>query len=144
MDKVQEFITTMGSKIEKKIEKKKRLYFEVSNENVRDVVQYIFRTLGCRLSTATATELYQGVEVLYHFSDDESGQYFCPRIIIKDKKNPSMNSITPIVKGAEWIEREMFDLWGINFEGHPRMEKLLTLNNPKNHDKPLRLRREDG
>lgn len=144
MDKVQEFILAMESKISKKIEKKKRLYFEVKNEDVREVVDYIFNKMGCRLSTATATEIYHGLEVLYHFSHDATGQYFCPRIIIKDKKKPSMNSITLIVKGAEWIEREMFDLWGINFEGHPRMEKLLTKDNPKGLDKPLRLRRDNG
>jgi NADH:ubiquinone oxidoreductase subunit C len=30
-----------------------------------------------------------------------------------------MRSIAPIVKGAEWIEREMAELFGITFEGHP-------------------------
>jgi NADH-quinone oxidoreductase subunit C len=95
--------------------------------------------MGCRLSTATATEIYKGLEVLYHFSLDETGDYFCPRVIIPNKKNPKMNSITPVVKGAEWIEREMYDLFGIEFEGHPRKELLLTGNHPEGLRQPLRI-----
>jgi NADH-quinone oxidoreductase subunit C len=41
-----------------------------------------------------------------------------------------MHSITPIVKGAEWIEREMRDYWGIDFIGHPRPEPLLIRDHP--------------
>jgi NADH-quinone oxidoreductase subunit C len=84
-------------------------------------------------------EMEHGLEILYHFSDDETGQYYCPRLVIEDKKNPSCNSIVPIVKGAEWIEREIFDFWGINFIDHPRMERLLALHHPENLDKPLRM-----
>jgi NADH-quinone oxidoreductase subunit C len=139
MDKIfDEFVSAVGDKINNQLLKKKRLYFEVSNENLLLVAEYLFHKIGCRLSTATATEVYRGLEVLYHFSHDETGNYFCPRIVITDKKNPKMNSITPIVKGAEWIEREMFDLWGIDFEGHPRKEPLLTGNHPEGLRQPLR------
>jgi NADH-quinone oxidoreductase subunit C len=84
-------------------------------------------------------EMEDGLEILYHFSDDETGQYYCPRVIMIDKEKPEVNSIVPIVKGAEWIEREIFDFWGVNFIDHPRMEKLLTLNHPDNLDKPMRM-----
>jgi NADH-quinone oxidoreductase subunit C len=141
MDKVEKFIEKFDSIISDKIIKKKRFYFEVKNDNLKEIAEYLFLTIHCRLSTATAQETYRGIEVLYHFSDDETGQYFCPRIIIKDKNNPRMNSITPIIKGAEWIEREMFDLWGITFTGHPRLEPLLTKDNPGVTKHPLRFRR---
>lgn len=135
------FFKEMGDKVGKTIEKKLRYYFEVKNENLLHVVDYIFNNMGCRLSTATATELYKGIEVLYHFSHDKSGTYYCPRIIMTDKDNPQMNSITPIVRGAEWIEREMAEMFGIDFIGHPRKEPLLTKNNPTVREQPLRLRR---
>jgi NADH-quinone oxidoreductase subunit C len=142
MDNVENFISLHNTKISKLIKKKKRFYFDVKNDDVREIADYLFNKIGCRLSTATAQETYNGIEVLYHFSHDESGQYFCPRVVITDKKNPEMNSITPIVKGAEWIEREMYDLWGINFVGHPRLELLLTKDNPAGIKQPLRFRRE--
>jgi len=140
MAEIDQFIKDMGSKIHAKIEKKRRFYFNVSNDDIQEVAEYLFKNLGCRLSTATAMEMYHGIEILYHFSHDKTGQYFCPRVVIKDKKNPKVNSITSIIEGAVWIEREMFDLWGIEFIGHPRMEELLTINNPGNVKQPLRFK----
>lgn len=140
MAEIDQFIKDMGSKIHTKIEKKRRFYFNVSNDDIQEVAEYLFKNLGCRLSTATAMEMYHGIEILYHFSHDKTGQYFCPRVVINDKKNPKVNSITSIIEGAVWIEREMFDFWGIEFIGHPRMEELLTINNPGNVKQPLRFK----
>lgn len=140
---VNEFVEKMGSDIGPVIEKKKRCYFEVENRNLHKVAGYLFREMGCRLSTASAMEVPQGVEVLYFFSLDRTGQYFCPRILMTDKVKPRMNSISPIVRGAEWIEREMSEYWGITFDGHPRPEPLLTRNHPKGEglNQPFRIRR---
>ena len=140
MDSKKQFLDVMSDQIGKIIDKPLRLYFEVENNNLFNVVNYLFKEMGCRLSTATATEVYKGIEVLYHFSHDATGTYFCPRIIMADKKYPKMNSITPIVWGAEWIEREMAEMFGIDFEGHPRKEPLLSRNNPDFPKHPLRIR----
>ena len=131
----------MGSKIGRTVEKKGRLYFEVADENLTEIAVYLFRTMGCRLSTATALETYHGLEVLYHFSHDATGRYYCPRVLIPDKADPRVTSITPIIRGAEWIEREMTEFWGITFKGHPRPERLLTKDHPQHLDKPYRFRR---
>ena len=141
MDKTIFFLEKMADLIDDVIKKDKRTYFQVEEKNLLQVVDFLFNDLHCRLSTATATETYHNIQVLYHFSHDKSGSYFCPRVIIKDKNKPQTLSITPIVKGAEWIEREMFEFWGINFKNHPRMERLLSRDHPQNLDKPLRFRR---
>jgi len=140
MAEVDQFMKDMGGKIHAKIEKKLRLYFNISNDDIQEIAEYLFNKMGCRLSTATAMEMYHGLEIVYHFSHDKTGQYFCPRLVIKDKKNPKVNSITSIIEGAVWIEREMFDLWGIEFIGHPRMEELLTINHPGTVKNPLRFK----
>ncbi|MBN2104919.1 NADH-quinone oxidoreductase subunit C [bacterium] len=140
-DRTDDFLKKFKGKIDKVIRKPKRLYFEVRDEDLREIVKYIFHDMGCRLSTATATEVYDAIEVLYQFSHDPSGCYFCPRVRMKDKKNPVMNSITPVVRGAEWIEREMFDFWGVTFRDHPRPERLLAREHPQKLDKPLRFGR---
>jgi NADH-quinone oxidoreductase subunit C len=54
-----------------------------------------------------------------------------------------MNSITPLFIGAEWIEREMAEMYGVHFEGHPNLEPLLTGNHPRNLTQPLRHRRNN-
>lgn len=140
-DRTDAFLEQFGNKLTDVIRKKKRLYFVVKNEDLHEVVRYLFQEMGCRLSTATATEVYDAIEVLYQFSHDATGCYFCPRVRMLDKKNPTMNSITSIVRGAEWIEREMFDFWGVTFIGHPRPERLLARNHPNHLDKPLRFGR---
>src|SRR4030065_2631512 len=136
------FLDGLEGKLGRTVAKKGRLYFEVADKDLHDVCRHLFLTKGCRLSTATAMEMYRGLEVLYHFSHDATGRYFCPRVVITDLKNPKMSSITPIVKGAEWIDREMGELFGIVFVGNPNPEKLLTRDHPKPPHQPLRLRRK--
>lgn len=144
MHNYEEFLSLMANKIIRKTLKNKRLYFEVDNKDILEVAEHLFKKMGCRLSTATAQESYRGIDVAYHFSLDKTGDYYCPRVVMTDKKNPRMNSISPIVKGAEWIEREMAEMFGIVFEGHPNLEPLLTGNHPENLTQPLRHRRNNG
>lgn len=141
----QEFFKKFEGKLTKIIEKKerKRFYFNVKNEDIREVADYLFNEMGCRLSICTATEVYDGLEVLYHFSNDKTGTYYNPRVKT-GLKNPEINSIVSITEGANWIEREMYDLFGIKFTDHPDMRKLLTFENPKfkETDHPMRFKRE--
>jgi NADH-quinone oxidoreductase subunit C len=47
-----------------------------------------------------------------------------------------VTSITPIWAGADWLEREVFDMMGIIFNGHPNLTKILTADELDGH--PLR------
>jgi NADH-quinone oxidoreductase subunit C len=40
--------------------------------------------------------------------------------------NPSIASLVPIYNGANWMERETFDFYGVNFEGHPNLKRILN------------------
>jgi Ni,Fe-hydrogenase III component G len=64
-------------------------------------------------------------EVLYHFSYDQLGFIITVKAFIRDRENPAVESITPSVPGAEWIEREMHDVMGIEFRNHPDMRRLI-------------------
>jgi NADH:ubiquinone oxidoreductase subunit C len=41
------------------------------------------------------------------------------------KTNPEVDSITPVIKGAAFIEREIHDLFGVKFRGHPSLKRLI-------------------
>jgi NADH-quinone oxidoreductase subunit C len=59
---------------------------------------------------------------------------------------PRVPSVTSIWKGADWMEREVFDMFGIVFDGHPDLRRILTWEgfeaNPLRKDYPLRGRGE--
>ncbi len=60
--------------------------------------------------------------------------------------DPEVPSITSIYKGAEWMEREVYDMFGVRFTGHPDLRRILTWEgfepHPLRKDYPLRGRGE--
>ena len=120
----------------------RRKYFTVKKEDIYETVRFLFRDLGLRFSTASGIQTPSGFEILYHFSFDKAGEIYSVRILIEDKKHPEVASVTPIFPGAEWIEREMWELLGINFKGHPNLKKLLLADDWPQGNYPLRHKQE--
>lgn len=58
------------------------------------------------------------------------------RVKLPVVEGDSIKSVTSIWKGAEWLEREVFDMFGIGFEGHPDLRRILMNEDYKYH--PLR------
>jgi NADH-quinone oxidoreductase subunit C len=66
------------------------------------------------------------------------------RVFLKmrlDGENPTVATLTNLWTGANWLEREIYDLFGITFEGHPNLERILTEDGmegyPLRRDYPL-------
>lgn len=129
----------LGDKITAWEEKSaRRIYFSVKKEDILETTKLLFKGLGLRFSTASGMETPEGFEILYHYSFDESGEIFSVRVFINDKSNPEIDAITPIFPGAEWIEREMWEMLGINFKGHPNLKRLLLAEDWPEGEYPLR------
>ncbi|MFA4842505.1 MAG: NADH-quinone oxidoreductase subunit C [Candidatus Omnitrophota bacterium] len=116
----------------------RRVYIEFAPQNIPEAVKFLFRDLNLRFATATAIDTPLGIEILYHFSYDPKGQMVSLRTFITDKKHPQIESIAPIIKGAEWIEREMWEMLGINLIGHPNLKHLLLIDDWPEGKFPLR------
>ncbi len=102
----------------------KRIYIEVAPGDLVDVARYVFGNLGARYIIATGIHHPDCFEVLHHFGFD--GDHTVVSLRVKaDVDSPRLPSITPVIKGAEFIEREMHDLLGIKFDGHPNLVPLL-------------------
>jgi NADH-quinone oxidoreductase subunit C len=91
-----------------------------------------------RLSTVTAVDRYPAeprFEVVYHLHSVETGE----RVRLKCRisgAEPAIDSVTPVWRGADWYEREVFDLFGIKFHGHPDLRRIMMPDDWEGH--PLR------
>jgi Ni,Fe-hydrogenase III component G len=116
----------------------KRIYFSIKPQDIKEVASFLFKDLGLRFVIATGQDTPAGIEILYHFSFDKTGQMFSARALIEDKKTPQIDSIAPLFRGAEWIEREIWELLGVNFIGHPDLKRLLLADEWPEGKFPLR------
>jgi Ni,Fe-hydrogenase III component G len=94
-------------------------------ENSFEVCKFLFEEMGCRFVIITALETDECLEALYQFSYDQLGIVITVKVFIRDKEKPALDSITSIVTAAEWIEREIHDLYGIHVNNHPRLERII-------------------
>lgn len=102
----------------------KRIYFDVKPGDIPAICEYLFKDLDSRFVIATGTDTPGGIEVLYHFSFDRKNVLVSIRTLLQGEK-PEIESISSIIKGAEWIEREIHELLGVNFKNHPDLRHLL-------------------
>ncbi|MFZ2602884.1 MAG: NADH-quinone oxidoreductase subunit C [Candidatus Omnitrophota bacterium] len=116
----------------------RRIYFTIKKEDIFETVRFLFKDLGLRFSIATGTDMPQALEILYHFSFDKTGEFYSLRTLIEDKIKPEIASITPIFPGAEWIEREIWEMLGIKFIGHPNLKRLLLAEDWPQGNYPMR------
>jgi NADH-quinone oxidoreductase subunit C/D len=62
--------------------------------------------------------------VVYHLTSFERNQDIRIKVALKNE-DINIPSITSIWESANWYEREVFDMFGINFTGHPRLTRIL-------------------
>ena len=79
--------------------------------------------------------------VIYHLLSIDLNHRIRIRVFCEDDEQPVVTSVVDIWAGANWFERETFDLYGIVFDGHPDLRRLLTdygfVGHPLRKDFPL-------
>lgn len=91
------------------------------------------------LSSITAVDWKDRLELIYHFYGyDYARQPGCLvlRVPLEVEANPLVDSLTPLWPGADFQEREVYDLMGIKFAGHPELRRILLDDDFPGH--PLR------
>ena len=74
-------------------------------------------------------------EVVYHFYSLAKNHRLRVKIRV-DENDPAAASLTPLWAAADWFEREAWDMFGIRFEGHPKLKRILMYEGFEGH--PLR------
>ncbi len=114
-----------------------RVYFTVTKGALVQLAKYLFNDAGARFSTASGVDTRKAIEILYHFSIDEIGLIVSLRVIL-EKPDPEVQSLTGMMKCAEWIEMEIHEMLGVDFKGHPNLKHLLLKEDWPKGNYPLR------
>lgn len=107
--------------------------FTIKKENIRAVIKFLYEDE--ELQFAYLTDLCgihfpaekQQLGVVYHLHNLQKNY----RIRLKtytNIQNPQIDSMTPIFSAANWMERETYDFFGIEFTGHPNMTRILNVD----------------
>jgi len=115
-----------------------RIYLSCEAENSYAVNKFLFEDVPLRFVTATGIDSDDCFEVLYHYAYDQTSCVITLKANIRDREKPSIESIAPFLPAAEWIEREIHDILGIEFNNHPDMRRLILADDWPEGVYPLR------
>jgi NADH-quinone oxidoreductase subunit C len=82
-----------------------------------------FAHLACITGVDNGPEA-NSIEVVYNLYSIPFDRSLMIKVLL-DREKPSVSTLTSIWKGANWLERETFDLFGVHFEGHPDLRRIL-------------------
>jgi len=120
----------LTTKIKKTEIRHKQLYLNINSEDLIDVTLFIksnentkFRQL-MDVTVVDYPENAQRFKVVYLFLSHEFNQRIILSYLISE--NEVIPSLTSIYPAANWMEREVFDMYGVRFKDHPDLRRILT------------------
>ena len=117
-----------------------QLYITIDNEDLLDVILFLkinedtkFKQL-IDITAVDYPENSKRFKMVYLFLSHQFNQRIIVSILINE--NEVVSSLTKIFPSANWMEREVFDMYGVKFKDHPDLRRILTDYGFKGH--PLR------
>jgi len=116
------------------------LNVDVTPSNIEDFVEFLRTDVSCRFSTLvdiTAVdypERAKRFDLVYHFLSMYRNHRIRLRVAVREEE--MVASLVDVHPSANWFEREIFDMFGILFTGHPDLRRILTDYGFRGH--PLR------
>ena len=130
LDLEKKINSELTTKIKKSEIKHNQIFLEIDKENLIDVTQFIkthkdmrFRQL-IDITVVDYPEQTQRFKIVYLFLSHEFNQRIILSYLINE--NEVISSLTSIFPSANWMEREVFDMYGVNFKNHPDLRRILT------------------
>ena len=141
LQKLEKLINSeLSSKIQKSLIENDELLVEINQSDLIEVVQFLksnenflFKQL-IDIAGVDYPENDKRFELIYLFLSHENNIRI--KLLTKFEINQTIESLTKIFPSANWMEREVFDMYGIKFKNHPDLRRILTDYGFKGH--PLR------
>lgn len=115
-----------------------RIYATVPREQIVEAAQAIHDEFDTRyICVIGARDAGENIELVYPIALEKEERLIVLKTLVP-KSDPNINTITTVIPGADLYEREAFEMLGVNFIGHPRMEILFLPENWGDKGNPLR------
>ena len=141
LQKIEKIINSeLASKVQQSVIINEELTVEVNVNDLIEVVQFLKSNDKCKfrqlidIAGVDYPEKDKRFQLVYLFLSHENNIRI--KILIKFQLDESINSLTKIFPSSNWMEREVFDMYGIKFKNHPDLRRILTDYGFKGH--PLR------
>ena len=141
LQKIEKLINSeLSSKIKNSSIKNDELIIEIAESDLIDTIQFLKSNENCKfkqlidIAGVDYPENEKRFELVYLFLSHEHNLRI--KVLTKFQINQPINSLTKIFPSANWMEREVFDMYGIKFKNHPDLRRILTDYGFKGH--PLR------
>ena len=141
LKKIEKIINSeLASKVQNSEIINEELTLEIDINDLIEVVQFLKSNDKCKfrqlidIAGVDYPEKDERFQLVYLFLSHENN--IRVKILIKFQTNETINSLTKIFPSSNWMEREVFDMYGIKFKNHPDLRRILTDYGFKGH--PLR------
>ena len=109
----------------------------VQSKNLLEVAQFLKASLNLDfLNHITAVDYSDYFEVIYLLTSLKDNHSIIVKTKCDERETPQVPSVVSLWKGADFQEREIYDLMGITFDGHPNMKRIVLWEGFQGH--PLR------
>ena len=122
--------SSLTTTVKKSVIKLNQLFVDINNEDLSSTILFLKTNMKCRfkqlidITAVDYPEKKKRFKVIYLLLSHENNLRIIINLNINEKE--VIPSITKIFPSANWMEREIFDMYGISFKDHPDLRRILT------------------